>query len=85
MAVKILEYLEATMRNQGLTRIKLADKMNAFENGSGNWTKEKLDKLFNNDNYCPRAETLSEIKQALGIPDFTPDYYRSKNGGREDS
>lgn len=81
--VKILDHIEGAMINLGLTRAKTAEKMNAYDDRSQEWSKEKLDKLFQNP-HCPRAETLSELKRAVGVADFPPIFYRSKNGGDSD-
>ncbi len=77
MAVKILEIIEGTRKARGMTRSELAEKM------GGAWDKEKLDKLFENVNSCPRAETLAEIFQALGMPTYPPEWFRAKQRGDE--
>lgn len=78
MSVKILEIIQLHMSNLGLhSRAKLADKMNTYSDRGCEWSKEKLDKVFNGG-HCPRPDTLAEMKRAVGIADFPPAVYRSK-------
>ena len=85
MSVKILEHIEAQRKAMGLTRAGMAERMNDVEDSAGGWDKTRLDKIMNNPNSCPTAETLSTMKLSVGIPDFTPSYYRAKRTGKEEA
>lgn len=81
--LKVLEHIEAQRKVHGYTRARMAEEMNRVEDSSGDWDKERLDKIFNNGTSCPVAETLATMKLAVGIPDFPPSYYRAKRGRDE--
>lgn len=81
--LKILEHIAGEMERQNLSRSKMAYKMNEVKDSSGDYTKEKLDKIFSNGDQCPRTETISTMLHALGLGDYPVIWYRSKKGSNE--
>ena len=77
MVAKIIEYIEGTRKAKGLTRSQLAEKMGEA------WDKERLDKTLSGE-YCPKAETIAEILQALDLPTYPPSWFRSKKTGDDE-
>lgn len=74
MGVKIIDVVEGFRKAKGLTRAQLAEKMGEP------WDKEKLDKVLSGD-YCPRAETIAELMEALDMPTYPAAWFRSKKNG----
>lgn len=76
--VKILDFLEGVRKSKGITRKQLADVL------GGSYTKEKVDKIFEDGAGCPRAETIAEIMEAMGLPTYPSEWFRSKRNGNDD-
>lgn len=77
MLLKIIDVIEGFRKAKGLTRAQVAEKM------GDPWDKEKLDKVLSGE-FCPRAETIAEIMEALEMPTYPANWFRSKKRGGED-
>lgn len=75
----ILDLIEIQRAAKGLTRKDVARLM-----GEG-WTKEKLDKVFQVRTSIPRAETLARMMEALGMPTYPPELFKTGTGNGESS